>query len=531
MRLVTDRPSSGANAGPAADRPPAVPAEAVTDEVTVTEQSLARGEELNWEQLVEEARRLGPDPRFADLDDDRLVETLCRDAAAIAAATCRWLELLGELIVRGVWADEGARTPGVWLSWKLGVGAAASREQARVALRLRDLPEVRRRFAEGTLSYSKVRAITRGATPDIQELLLSWADHATAAQMESIVRGLRTAQRARRDAELEGRDPRYRTGVRQYPDGTATLTLRGPVEEVIALHDGIDRLAAALVADRERPERGVTPEDASHDDLPDDDVPDEDVPTGRVTAADRVEVLGHVVAAAVASDVPVDTSGLDRTTLVVQVDGADLAVDPAPGPDIVPVRDSSGRIRAMDRRVLRRLACDAGIVPAVLDRDGSPLDLGRRSRNTTAALRRAVHLRDHCCTYPGCGATRHLHVHHVQFWSEDGPTDLDNLALLCARHHRFVHDHDLTIEVRPDGDHRFRRLGAGDAIVRHPRLPTASPEAVLGAPALRSGAASAEAVSRLAPRGPVERRFDLDTAVAILLQTHERSGPAPATAA
>jgi hypothetical protein len=497
------------------------PAGAVPEEVTLTEAAIARGEELSWEQLVDEARRRGPDPRFRELDDAQLVERICRDASAMTAAMCRWLELIGELVVRGVWADEGARTPGKWLSWKLGIGAATGREHVRVALRLRDLPAVRERFAAGTLSYSKVRAITRIAVPDAEELLVMWADHATAAQMETIVRGLRGSQRARDTEPGEPDDPRYREAVRVHADGTATLTIRGPAEDIVAVSDGLRLLAEALVADRldggtTDPQDPPSPNELEQGGTAT-ELSLEDTAPRRTSAADRVEALGHVVAAAVAADVPPDTSGLDRTTLVLHVDAAELAVEPTDGPDVVPVQDAHGRIRAMDRRVLRRLACGAGRVTAAIGDSGEPLDLGRRRRDTSAALRRAVHLRDRSCTYPGCGATRHLDAHHVRCWSDGGPTSLTNLVLLCSHHHRFVHRHDVVIEVRPDGRHRFTLPRHRTALPAVGRLPGASA-------GTHRHAAPDGATTALAPPGPIPTgRFDLDTAVAILLQTYERA--------
>jgi hypothetical protein len=507
----------------------ATPAESAA---TVADHALARGEDLGWEQLVEELSARGPDPRFANLDDAELERRFCDDASAITAAMCRWLELLGELVRRGVWADQGAKTPGTWLSWRVGIDGSTAREYVRVALRLRDLPAVRDRFAAGTLSYSKVRAITRVAVAASAEQLLVWADHATAAQLETIVRGLRAVQRAQRDELPTGEDPRYRQQVRMLADGTAVMTLRGPVEEILALDEDVRALADVLVADRlggDTEDHITAPHDpAGHDgddagrasDLED------GAPPRRGTAADRVEALGHAVAAARAADTPVDTSGLDRHTMVLQVEARDVAVEPplTRRPDPVAVRDPLGRLRSMDRRVLRRLACGAGIIAARVDAGGSPLDVGRRRRRTNAALRRAVQLRDRHCTYPGCHATRHLHVHHVQLWSEDGPTDLANLALLCHFHHRFVHDRGVHIEVRPDGRHRFTLAASAEALPAVGRLPGSRERG------LRHGAAaSAEAL--LAPGGVDLRPFDVDHAIAILLHVYTRTDPDLAVAA
>lgn len=498
----------------------ATPAE---NAATLVDHALARGEDLGWEQLVEELTARGPDPRFADLDDAELERRFCHDASAIAAAMCRWLELLGELVRRGVWADQGARTPGAWLSWRVGIDGSTAREYVRVALRLRDLPAVRDRFADGMLSYSKVRAITRVAVAASADQLLTWADHATAAQLETIVRGLRTVQRAQRDELPAGEDPRYRQQVRMLADGTAVMTLRGPAEEILALDEDVRALADVLVADRLVGDGGSLDGGASDrsSDLDGGAVP------RRGTAADRVEALVHTVAVAAVASTPVDTSGLDRHTFVVQVDARDLAVEPPSTrhPDPVAVRDPLGRLRAMDRRVLRRLACGAGFVVAEVDAAGSPLDVGRRRRRTHAALRRAVQLRDRCCTYPGCHATRHLHVHHVQPWSEDGPTDLDNLVLVCHFHHRFVHDRGVHIQVRPDGRHRFALTASAEALPVIGHLPGGAH----GQSSRSSTTASAEA---LLPPGDVDLRpFDIDHAIAILLDASTRADTALGVAA
>jgi hypothetical protein len=90
---------------------------------------------------------------------------------------------------------------------------------------------------------------------------------------------------------------------------------------------------------------------------------------------------------------------------------------------------------------LRLLACDAGIIPAVLDSPSQVLDLGRATRNWTIAQRRALAIRDRGCVAPGCDyAPGACDGHHsVITWAEGGPTDLDNGALLCDFHHHQVH--------------------------------------------------------------------------------------------
>src|SRR6476661_6422130 len=103
--------------------------------------------------------------------------------------------------------------------------------------------------------------------------------------------------------------------------------------------------------------------------------------------------------------------------------------------------------------VLRRVACDAALVPHVLGTAGEDLDLGRVARLFTRAQRRSLWCRDRTCTYPGCTAPAGCaRAHHVRHWVDGGATDLDNAALLCQRHHTFVHDRRLWAQVRERPD-------------------------------------------------------------------------------
>ena len=108
--------------------------------------------------------------------------------------------------------------------------------------------------------------------------------------------------------------------------------------------------------------------------------------------------------------------------------------------------------------VLRRVACDAALVPYVLGSAGEDLDLGRVVRLFTRAQRRRLWRRDRCCTYPGCAAPAGWsRVHHVLHWADGGASDVDNAALLCQRHHTVVHDRRLwaTVRQRPDDLGRY----------------------------------------------------------------------------
>jgi hypothetical protein len=100
----------------------------------------------------------------------------------------------------------------------------------------------------------------------------------------------------------------------------------------------------------------------------------------------------------------------------------------------------------------RRIACDSEVIPAVLGSNSEVLDLGRSERLVSRAQRRALNLRDRGCVFPNCTRpARWTQAHHRKTWLDFGPTDLANLCLLCAEHHRLIHHSDWEIVMAADG--------------------------------------------------------------------------------
>ncbi|MDS0136256.1 MULTISPECIES: DUF222 domain-containing protein [unclassified Amycolatopsis] len=109
----------------------------------------------------------------------------------------------------------------------------------------------------------------------------------------------------------------------------------------------------------------------------------------------------------------------------------------------------TGTMTAAEARVH---ACDAMVIPAVLGAKSEPLNLGRLRRLISAGLRRALFLRDRGCAFPGCHRPpRHCQGHHIRHWADGGPTDLNNLVLMCAHHHRLLHRSGWEVRIAPDG--------------------------------------------------------------------------------
>ena len=102
----------------------------------------------------------------------------------------------------------------------------------------------------------------------------------------------------------------------------------------------------------------------------------------------------------------------------------------------------------------RRLACDASKVVMKHGEDGSVLDLGRKTRIVSAALRRALDYRDKTCRFPGC-SSKYCQAHHLKHWASGGDTKIDNLVSFCWHHHRAVHEGGFRVERLADGEFEF----------------------------------------------------------------------------
>ena len=140
----------------------------------------------------------------------------------------------------------------------------------------------------------------------------------------------------------------------------------------------------------------------------------------------------------------------ERYQVVVHVEAPVLANPDAPGQSVL---EGGTHIAA---ETSRRLACDATRVIMRHDDDGRVVEVGARTRTIPPALRRALHHRDGGCRFPGCGV-RFGQGHHIRHWAHGGPTTLSNLAMLCRRHHRAVHEEGYLVERLRDGELRFRR--------------------------------------------------------------------------
>ncbi len=329
-------------------------------------------------------------------------------------------------------------------AWRTSFDLGACREKVRVARALAALPLVSAEMQRGRLSYAKVRAITRVATPKSEQGLLDLALAGTSAQVERCVRAWRRVDRV--EAAWQADTCHLSRELSTWVDDDGMVVIRArlaPEAGTVvqrALQAASDRLFREAYGAEEV--RALT---------------DEETPRQR-----RADALVRLAEAALAGDLEAGASG-DRYQVVVHLDhtvadGRAIvdARDRPEAPQETAVVETERQVVNVSAETSRRLACDASLVAMRQAGDGSPLDVGRKTRLVPAATRRALVARDGGCRFPGC-TSRYCDAHHVQHWVNGGPTRLDNLVLLCRRHHRLVHEGGFTVSWDAQGTVAFQR--------------------------------------------------------------------------
>jgi hypothetical protein len=442
---------------------------------------------------------LAPPPLPAlPADTESLGDEIARLAAHLHAATYHLLVLIREFDQRGGWGG-GFLSCAQWLSWRTGIGPGPAREKVRVARALGSLPRISGAMARGQLSYSKVRALTRVAAPENEAALLEVARHATAAHVEKLVRAWRTVDRL---AEAQEEERRHQSRfLRLYRDEEGSYVLRGRLDPEVgalleqalewagealyreAVRNGSDttaeqRRADALGLVAERAMAGAAAELGEGEGRGEDGVPHEEAPVlGR---ADRFQVVLHVEAGDLGTGPthghPLPANGSADGGADGGADGPGERSDRRDGDQTFPRKRQTAEGSADETS--RRLACDSSLVLMTHDEEGRVLDVGRKRRTVPPALRRALDYRDKGCRFPGCGC-RYTDAHHIAHWADGGKTKLDNLVLLCRRHHRAVHEEGVRVEVA-EGGKAVRFFGpSGRAIPESPQPPPLPAEPVV----------------------------------------------------
>lgn len=311
---------------------------------------------------------------------------------------------------------DGARNLAEWIGLRMRIRPESASRLVRVARRLVDLPVLSEWFAAGDLSLDQVDAISRMATPGTEQSLVEEALGLSISQLDRLAR---RAKPPTADDVAASEGLRALWIQRRLDEAGGRLTAELPNASLEVVETRLRKRADEYPPD---PETGVFD------------------PYSRRMADALVEVC-VTTGDETTSSLPQVTVYADLDALTTETEGV--------------VELGSGNL--VSKETARRLCCDS-VVETIITDGSQVIGIGRNSRTVPGWLRRLVHHRDGGrCRFPGCKESRWLQVHHVIHWSLGGPTDLDNLILLCGFHHRFLHEQGWHITRGPDGAFIFRK--------------------------------------------------------------------------
>ena len=437
----------------------------------------------------------------------QLGEQIIALAGRVASAQCRWLLLVAEFDALDGASDYGLPTTTRWISHHCGIAARTARGHLKVARTLAAYPTLAESMAAGRISYSHARIIaaTAGAEePNLVADLLNLAEHGTVHQLEDIAMGLRSVDRQlddpTRPTTATVKESLSRTWDR---DARRHLTARLDSEHG-ALLDAAMAAVQAVAPDGERltaTEALVRMAEITLATLADSPTPPR-LPRGD----ERAALVLHLHATRTPDPPEPGQESGSREPFPSGTDPAihdpEIPDHPDPGPENGSREPHPERSRATDPpdrgsrngsrepfasrtgrplplarlqdgpgipgHVLQRLTCACRIRVVVHDPENpaNVLDLGRSQRLVSDQQYRALSIRDNGrCRHPGCESTWYLEAHHVKHWIDGGPTDLDNLILICGAHHDAHHRGEFTITRL--GNQQFRFLRDGVPLLEH----------------------------------------------------------------
>ncbi|QQR90367.1 MAG: DUF222 domain-containing protein [Myxococcales bacterium] len=365
-------------------------------------------------------------------DIDEIGEEIGLLAAQISLATHRLLLLIRAFDEGGGPRRQGALSCAHWLSWRIGMSLGAAREHVRVAHALAELPRVDAQMREGKLSYSKVRAITRVATPANEARLVALALDSSASQLEKICRQYRKLQNLE-EATEQGKMERY---LRHWEteEGMVRFEVQLPKDETLVL------LKALQAAQSEAKETGSDVSAGRSEERSQEISAETPSPAPSTDKSDALLMIAESFLTHGAAARP----AAEQTQLYVHLKQDVLAEDNGWNAQL----EDGSRLAP---ETFRRLCCDSSLVAVKEDERGHVLDIGRKTRTIPPAISRALRLRDQGCRFPGCTHTKFLHAHHIKHWAHGGETKLDNLILLCTKHHRAVHEDGFSLRKHQSG--------------------------------------------------------------------------------
>jgi uncharacterized protein DUF222/HNH endonuclease len=354
-----------------------------------------------------------------------LASGLARFRHGIDLLELRFSEFAAAFAATDEYDSQGSVSPIHWIRVNCHMGGGAAADRVAVGTQLSQMPESVETMAEGEIGFAHLAMIARTATSISEESakpfdeapLLDKARHFSVGRFRDI------CHHARHAADPEGYAGEQAEGVE-----SRSLTITGGDRGMVWVRGVLDAEGGATLRTALEPlaRRSGTGDSRSRD---------------RRLADAAIELAAFSLNNGLVPQRASQRAHLQVTTTLETL----LARCGAPAADLefsVPISAAS----------VERLACDCNVTRILLGSDSAVIDVGRSRRLLSPATRRALNVRDRGCRWPGCDRPASwTSGHHLVHWTKGGPTDLDNLALLCYRHHWMVHEGRWQLVKADDG--------------------------------------------------------------------------------
>jgi hypothetical protein len=373
------------------------------------------------------ATALAADDEVPDFDE--LIDRGRQVASQISQLDAELVSIVDRVRERSV--EHWGMTTRQFVAWQFGLTPAEAGRVCRLATRLGGLPLLRGELEAGRLSAGTVATLAAVATPDNEAAMIETATVATGAQLQKLVQA-------------------YKQNAGDEPDAPEPP----PVEDSVTygVREGRWRMRADLA-----PELGAQVEAALRAEKEAaiaDEGSEADGPLSPNPLVSNAEALVRMAASVLAGKTKRDGVLPERFMVLLHLD------------------EEGGHIQGggpVDQPTVTELLCESWIV-ALVKRRGRPITITSPTRLATPAQQRALLARDRTCQFPGCGRTTYLKAHHIVFEAAGGPTQLDNLVLLCQTHHTLIHQPGWQLTRDRNGKLWFRAPG-GRVVLPSPKRP------------------------------------------------------------
>ncbi|NED95083.1 DUF222 domain-containing protein [Phytoactinopolyspora alkaliphila] len=361
------------------------------------------------------------------LSDDELTSELTALRRAADMAEAAYLQRLRDFHTRKISETTAALSTRAWIRHELHIAPAETSRQLKVARGLRSLPAIEAALKRGEIRFPHAGAIVDAATllgndviAGCQDALLNAARADEPTKLRAALRGL--------GAAVDNKDAVRRAEKR---DQGRWLDVSTTMDDTLAISGSLGSEDGAIV---ETAINSLTTPAGADD--------------SRTASQRRADALVELCRRQLSSG-ELPSQGGEPTQVIVVTDLATLEARSGGFGEL-----PNGTILRGD--TVRRLACDAKVTRLIVGPDSLPLDVGRAQRTATPAQRKALRLRDGGCLFPGCDLPPEwTDVHHATFWAHGGRTDIDQMLLLCRKHHTTVHKTGWHIQTLGPGRFQF----------------------------------------------------------------------------